>query len=307
MSGHQSVGVEIELAGLGVPEVADTVVAMLGGRVEATSEHSLRVRDTTLGSFKIKLDTRYAELGAEAGPAVGRLASGALDLAQALLPVEITAPPLPVAQIPRLDELLGRLAERGAKGTHANPAAAYGVHLNPSVDRFDADALQGWIQAFALAFAWLAHAVDANWTRRAVGFAKPYPEDYVRRVCSTAYAGDQGRLIDDYLAANPTRDRALDMLPLFAHVDAERVRRALPDEPVSARPTLHYRLPDCRIGEPGWSLALEWQRWSRVQRLAEDTTGRDALRQRFLAVDVASQSEEWREISRAWLDGTADP
>ena len=33
------------------------------------------------------------------------------------------------------------------------------------------------------------------------------------------YGPDLGALIDDYLAANPTRNRALDLLPLFAELD----------------------------------------------------------------------------------------
>jgi hypothetical protein len=39
---------------------------------------------------------------------------------------------------------------------------------------------------------------------------------------------------------------------------------------VKPRPTFHYRLPDCRIDEPGWRPSVDWNRWVAVERLAED-------------------------------------
>ena len=48
------------------------------------------------------------------------------------------------------------------------------------------------------------------------------------------------------------------------------VRAALPEEKVNSRPTLHYRLPDCRIDEPDWSITTEWNRWMLVEELVCD-------------------------------------
>jgi hypothetical protein len=77
-------------------------------------------------------------------------------------------------------------------------------------------------------------------------------------------------LIDDYLDASPSRNRELDMLPLFAHLDHDRVRARLPYEKISARPTFHYRLPDSRVDDPAWTIAADWNRWVEVERLACD-------------------------------------
>jgi hypothetical protein len=66
------------------------------------------------------------------------------------------------------------------------------------------------------------------------------------------------------------------MLPVFAHLDADRMAPVLTDA-TSARPTFHFRLPDCRIDEADWSLAQEWRRWLTVERVAED----DALLRRL--------------------------
>jgi hypothetical protein len=60
------------------------------------------------------------------------------------------------------------------------------------------------------------------------------------------------------------------MLPLLAHFDGPRVAAAISDK-TSARPAFHFRLPDCRIDEAGWTLAGEWRRWVAVERVARDT------------------------------------
>ncbi|KZY92162.1 hypothetical protein A3744_19670 [Oleiphilus sp. HI0073] len=58
------------------------------------------------------------------------------------------------------------------------------------------------------------------------------------------------------------------MLPLFAHIDEQRVREVVKDSRVKARPTLHYRLPNCEIDEPSWELWTVWQNWLQVESLA---------------------------------------
>jgi len=62
----------------------------------------------------------------------------------------------------------------------------------------------------------------------------------------------------------------MDMLPLFAYLDEDRVRSRLDDPRIKARPTLHYRLPNCDIDNPGWNLDQPWQNWLQVERLAND-------------------------------------
>ncbi|MFP4127003.1 MAG: amidoligase family protein [Alphaproteobacteria bacterium] len=299
---HETVGVEIEMAGLNGPAIAAVVREMLGGELDATSEHLVTVRGTRLGDFKIKLDTRYADAATQAPEALARAATEMLRWTEGLLPLELTAPPLPPAELPRLDDLVTRLARAGAVGTTGSPVAAFAVHFNPAIAATDTASLHRWLLAFALGYAWLAARVDANATRRLVGFATPYPEGYVEQLATTDYDDDRDRLVDDYLAFNPTRNRALDALPLLAHLDAARLARALPDEPVSHRPTLHYRLPDSRIGEPGWSLGLEWRRWLAIARVAEDAIALERLRGRFVAAGVPSRSDAWKEISTPWFE-----
>jgi hypothetical protein len=105
-------------------------------------------------------------------------------------------------------------------------------------------------------------------TRRLLGFAEPFDSHYVSKLIQVDYWPPIDILIDDYIDANPSRDRDLDLLPLFAYLNENQVRGRLPNEKISARPTYHYRLPDARVDDPEWSLALEWNRWVAVENLA---------------------------------------
>ncbi len=60
------------------------------------------------------------------------------------------------------------------------------------------------------------------------------------------------------------------MLPLIAHLDEDRVRRAVDDPRIKSRPTLHYRLPNCDIDNPDWNLDSSWRLWLEVEKLAND-------------------------------------
>jgi len=99
-----------------------------------------------------------------------------------------------------------------------------------------------------MASPWLWRAIDPDTTRRLLNFAEPFPDEYVRLLAGESYWPDESALIDDYVRLNPTRNRDLDMLPLLAFLDEDRVRSKLPDEKINPRPTFHYRLPDMRSG-----------------------------------------------------------
>ena len=125
----------------------------------------------------------------------------------------------------------------------------------------------------------------------------PYPAGYVRRVVAPDYRPDLARLADDYLAANPTRDRGLDLLPVLLHLDGARVWARLPREKVGARPVLHYRLPRAHVGEPGWGIGPDWDRWAAVERLAADRGRLAALALAYLG--FGGTAEAWAQRASA--------
>ena len=84
-------------------------------------------------------------------------------------------------------------------------------------------------------------------------------------------------------------------MPLLAYVCEDRVRAVLPNEKIRARPTFHYRLPDARVSDPGWSIAPDWNRWVVVERLAADRPRLDALGAAFLAFE--GETKSWADLS----------
>jgi hypothetical protein len=54
-------------------------------------------------------------------------------------------------------------------------------------------------------------------------------------------------------------------------IDRERVMSApVERELIKPRPTWHYRLPNCLIDDPDWSLRDPWREWVRIEKLAAD-------------------------------------
>ncbi|HEY0835145.1 MAG TPA: amidoligase family protein [Azospirillum sp.] len=279
------VGVELEFADLDAPSAARLVRELYGGEIQVEDPHRCRVTGTRLGDFTVELDMRSAhpeKIGAETEP-------GAFDavletlrplwgrIGSLVMPFEIAAPPVPIERLPELEALITGLRERGAAGTGASPLFAFGLHLNPEVAATDADYILDHLKAFLILSPWLRAEIRVDATRRLSGFVAAFPLDYAVKVVDPAYRPDRTTLIADYLADNPTRNRELDLFPLFAHLDPDTLFAAVKDPHVRPRPTFHYRLPNARVGDPGWSLAQDWNRWVTVEELAADRARLDSL------------------------------
>ena len=99
------------------------------------------------------------------------------------------------------------------------------------------------------------------------------------------------------------------MLPLFAHLDEERVREVVDDPRINARPTLHYRLPNCEIDEPGWGIGTLWRDWLEVERLAADERRLQRLCRAYsqhLAQPVDRLLGDWTAELEPWLTSPDD-
>jgi len=283
------VGIELEFAGLGAGETARIVHDLYGGGIHEISDHKVEVRNTELGDFLIELDLRYLHQGDPANPI--RKAVG--DIAAAVVPMEVACPPLALDRLARLEDLREALRQAGAQGTEVSPLHALGVQLNPELPDLSPETIIAHLRAFLLLREWLRAEIEVDPSRWVLAFATAHPSDYCDLVLSPDYTPDIAGLIDDYLAYNPTRNRELDLLPLCAHLDQDRVRARLPHDKINARPTFHYRLPNAMIDHRDWRIATEWERWVAVERLA----ARPDLVRRYAA--------RWREnhrhlISRDW-------
>jgi hypothetical protein len=85
------------------------------------------------------------------------------------------------------------------------------------------------------------------------------------------------------------------VLPLLLYLDEDRVRAMLPNEKINKRPTFHYRLPDARISDPGWSIAPDWNRWVAVERVAGDRAKLDSLGRAYLTFE--GEAKSWAEVA----------
>lgn len=303
------VGVELEMAGIRPHPVAEAVVDVLGGYIEVENAFITRVRDTRLGDFRVELDAellksrQYQKLLADFGIDIGegdereQIESLISRVAGLIVPLELVGPPVPWTELEALDEIRARLHRAGARGTHSSPLYAFGMQLNIEAASLEANYLLSIIRAFLLSYDELVEAERVDLSRRVTPYVQPFPEEYLFHVLQADYDPDLDALIGDYLQLTPTRNRPLDLLPLFAHIDEERIMSApVESHLVKARPAFHYRLPNCLIDEADWSLATVWNRWVGVERLADDRKRLE--RQRARRVSSSSALRRW--ISQAW-------
>ncbi len=303
------VGLELEFAGL-EPDIASRIVqGVFGGEVRKENEFTSRVKGTEFGDFSITLDAalfkekRYEIYLAKAGIALQpesshALAQHLLKMASILVPYEVVTPPIPLDRLEAMEELREELRFHGARGTRSAIRFAFGLHLNPEIPSLELPQVLAYLQAFLVLYPWLLHRANVDFTRKLTPYIDEFPHHYVQKVLKEDYP--PAHLIDDYLLYNPTRNRPLDLLPLLAQIDSRTVMAAeVERELIRPRPAFHYRLPNCLIDEPDWTLSEEWNNWVEVERLAADPSRLRRFCRRRLArprgADMDQLAEELEE------------
>ena len=277
----RKVGFEVEFTGVPLRDAAETVAEIFGGFVREESPFDFRVEESPYGDFVVELDAailkdrRYKEHLGKIGVDIDQLDIGddveqiLSRLAGAVVPHEIVLPPIPMDEIEIVDRLRDRLRRCDAKGTKTSPLYAFGLQINTEVPSEKPDVLACFLKSFFLLYPWIFKISEIDLTRRIFPYINDFPEEYVQRVLGPFYRPGAVDLVEDYLEFNPTRNRPLDMLPLFRFMDEPRVlSRAEEVELIKARPAFHYRLPNCSIDDPAWSVAREWNLWVEVEQLA---------------------------------------
>jgi hypothetical protein len=309
------VGIEVEFGEITAGDTAEVVCRHFGGEIARIDPRLFRVNGTRHGDYLIKLDTRYAHLQTRLGEKLTEQPGEDLvqevakvwdevvgGVMEAWMPTEIVAPPVPYPRIGEIDALLDELKRQGAAGTQASVVYAFGVHLNIEIASADTGWLVRVLRAYLLASGWLRRSIDLNATRELVPFIDAFPSDYAAKVLAADYEPDLDALVADYLADNATRNRELDLLPLFAHLRPQQVEAAVGDPRVKPRPAFHYRLPNTDLEDDGWSLAKEWNRIVAVERLAEDSEAmREAAEAWTSMVYRDGREEDWPDAAQRWL------
>jgi gamma-glutamyl-gamma-aminobutyrate hydrolase PuuD len=280
------VGVELEFSGLSLDTIEDLLIQAGGIRFKRQSNYASIVSIDGLGEVKVELDARiFSELKLRKVFADLQIDEWKKDFgselehrlseeARRFVPYELVFPPVPIDQLNRVDRIRAVLAN-AAEGTRASLFNAFGTHLNPELPQLDVATLLAYLRAYLVLEKRLETLHDVDPSRRLLPFIDHFPMRYVERVMNPDYRPDLTDFAADYLEFNPTRNRPLDFLPVLKLLCEQQVHEALPKVKISSRPTLHYRLPNCLIDDPEWSVAVEWNRWLEVERLASDA---DTLR-----------------------------
>lgn len=266
------IGVEIEFTGLTERRAAGLLAAAYGGQVEEEDPFAFHLTGSVLGRISVERDMRHIHphrrhrhpapwLRPPASTLVGALVGG-------LVPRELVTQPLLPESLPVLDSAVARLRAAGAKGEGATLAGSLGLHFNIAPPDLSADTLLAFLRAYLLLEEELRAAIFTTPLLRWHA-PEPFAPAYRRHVLAPDYAPDMEAFARDYLDANPTRKRGLDLLPVLLDRLGERVAGRITDK-VTARPVLHYRLPVAHIGRTGWGLGADWGRWLVVERLAAD-------------------------------------
>ena len=311
------IGVELEMIGLDVAEIGRIVARHIGGEPQKTSRYEYTIQGDEAGDWAVELDFEYLkqkgredEERDEPLALLDETAEQALRAgAETIVPVEVVSPPLPMRRLADVQSLIARLRRAGAKGTGAGLSYAFGMQFNPELPGLDAATIAAYLKAFLCLYDWLKERSAPDITRRLTRFTAPFPGGYVGKVVAPDYWPELDVLIDDYLADNPTRNRALDMLPLFLHLDEKRVRRTVDDPRVKPRPTLHYRLPNSEIDREDWGIHIAWGDWLQVEALAADRAGLDELCSaytKWLDQPLEHVLGDWSREVESWLTRTPD-
>ena len=289
----RKVGVEVEYGGLPEDRSAEILVQEFGGELQKDGP-DMRVSETPFGSCKIYIDTAYRKQADTSD-----LGRAALDLARNLVPVELVTSPFDPVHLPDLDALLIHFEEQGAFGTEHGILLGYGVHLNVQIIHPKVTHLWAVLTAFAMTEPVLRRSYPIDISRRLLPFVDRYP-----RSLRDDLAGGPPETVRDlsriYLEHAPSRNHALDMLPIFAEIDPDLIRQQFgEDSAISARPAYHYRFPDCRIEDPKWSITGEWANWVAIEALAEDRSTLDRLCGAWIEHrrKLTSTASDWAETA----------
>ena len=307
------VGVEIEISGLGFGALVALTGRLLNGTTTTVGRYVSRI-DTGLGEFTVELDSdpiKDLDLKDERIPeSLRELGGHAMEVidfaAERLVPLEIVSPPVPFDQLETIESLCDRLREAGAVGSREAIIYAFGLQLNPELPDLEADTLRRYLQTFAALYDWLKARHQLDFSRKLTTYIEPWSGRYVDRLVAADYAPDMEGLMRDYLADNPTRNRALDLLPLFAHLDAGLLAEYVEDPRIKSRPTLHYRLPDCDIDNPRWHFSTVWNDWVILEQIVADPARQrelnDLFRESRSLLSFRNLTSTWRSRCQHWLE-----
>ncbi|MEX0822932.1 MAG: amidoligase family protein [Balneolaceae bacterium] len=317
---ERKAGYEFEFTGLEMSEAAKLVKNLYGGTIHRVSTYEYSIKDSDFGTFALELDAqllrekKYENILKSLGIDLSSLKNiqsieGALkDLASSVVPFEIITPPIPLFEMQKLNSLIKELRSLKAKGTGSSVFYAFGMHINPEIPEHSAKSLLDHLKAYVLLDPWIRKDAGIDISRRMTPYIKEYKEDYLQLILSSTYKPDLKKLITDYFRFGNSRNRPLDMLPVFMHLDKEHTQKHMEESLTSGRPAYHYRLPNCSIEDENWSIADDWNRWVLVEILADDVKSLEQYSKAYLKMkkDTMVRFEsKWIKLMDRWMNNVS--
>jgi hypothetical protein len=314
---ERSVGYEFEFTGVEMKDAAQMIATLYGGSIHQLSGYEFKVKDTDFGDFSLELDAslflnkKYEKVLKTVGLDVDKLKNKEKledtlrEMASTVVPFEIITPPIPLSEMHHLNNLVEKLREWKAKGTGSSFFYAFGLHLNPEVPELTAESILRHLKAYLLLGAWIRKDSDIDLSRKLTPYINEYEIDYIRHVLQPDYKPNLKKLIQDFFEFKNSRNRPLDLVPVFMFMDEKLTSKLVEEKLTSARPTFHYRLPNCSIEDEAWTLAEEWNRWVLVEQLADDRQTLKQYSRAFLSMDdksVFSIKKKWIKLMNRWAN-----
>lgn len=279
---ERRVGFEFEYTGLPLVEMATLIQSIFGGRINAENEFSYKIEDTSFGSFSVESDSSYLkqkkyekilEMLSFESKTLKSIADRLSQQSDILVPFEVVTPPIPLSAFGQIEAF--RIAAQQKLQEQPSAMATLapcGFHINPETISREPGDILNTIRAFCMLYDHLLLAYDVSLTRRVWPYIAPYSKAYQQLIMQVEYRPDLSQLIDDYIHFNPSRNHALDLLPLFAWLDEARVfgHEELELKLIKKRPTYHYRLPNCDLQKAHWTVADQWNSWVEIENLADE-------------------------------------
>ena len=290
---ERTVGVELEFSGVEPKQIIESITEHFNGKAVKQSVFNYQIKDTDVGDFILELDAQLLQKMVsktdDPKPEDAVLDNTVIEMAENLLkftaeqlvPWEVVSPPVKVSHLYKLGDLVESLRNHGALGTRHAARYAFGLHINPELSELSADNILSHLKAYICLYDWIYDKEQIDVVRRITPYIDSFKKDYIVKIIDDNYKPSMSELIADYIEFNPTRNRSLDLLPLFAHIDAECVKGLKDQHLIKSRPTFHYRLPNCDIDNQDWNLDIPWSYWLQVERVANNKKLLDQLVNEF--------------------------
>lgn len=288
---------------------------LFGGNHCEVNRFYHEVEQTSIGDFKVEMDSALLKdeayisalkkfgIDLSEHPLQEPLEDLLKNVASVVVPCEISAPPIPITEMDSIEKLRSALQTQHIEGTRTSFVNAFGLHINIEMPEQTVNTVLNYTRSFFLLYEWIFKESNIDFSRRIPPFINEFPADYILLVLDPLYQPDLQILIRDYMKYNPTRNRALDLFPIFAFMDETYFESFVSDEKTTARPAFHYRLPNCLIDEPEWRIATEWNIWVEIEKLADQPSDISKLSEKYTDLwesTFINFESKWYHIITNW-------